>query len=140
MAVNKKHLLVSCVMATALMPVSYAFAQVERLPGVIDRSAPEVELPRGGQEGEALEGRPDLTRKPGANEKVAKIDRFEFSGQSVLSEEELQAIVAPYAGKMLTKGDLETLKYEIVKAHYERGYILVRAVTPPQDVSKGVMK
>ena len=63
--------------------------------------------------------------------------RWIFSGNSVESTARLQKVVAPYLNRKLTRGDLAQLKYDITRLYYEDGYILVRVVTPPQDLTKG---
>ena len=49
-------------------------------------------------------------------------------------------MVAPYLNRKLTRGDLAQLKYDITRLYYEDGYILVRVVTPPQDLTKGALQ
>ncbi len=63
--------------------------------------------------------------------------RWTFSGNTVESTARLQKVVAPYLNRKLTRGDLAQLKYDITRLYYEDGYILVRVVTPPQDLTKG---
>lgn len=63
-----------------------------------------------------------------------------FYGPTVVSKAELGKIVEPYLYKPMTSSDLAALKFNINKTFHERGYVLVRAVTIPQDVSQGVLR
>ena len=74
---------------------------------------------------------------PDANAPIPTITRVDFSGNTVESTARLQKVVAPYLNRKLTRGDLAQLKYDITRLYYEDGYILVRVVTPPQDLTKG---
>ena len=77
---------------------------------------------------------------PDANAPVPTIKQVVFSGLGVLSNADLQPVVAPYLNRPLTRGDLAKMKYDIAKRYYEDGYILVRVVTPPnQDLTRGVL-
>ncbi|KAA3633025.1 MAG: ShlB/FhaC/HecB family hemolysin secretion/activation protein [Proteobacteria bacterium] len=121
---------------------SNAYAQVTRLPGVIDRPVrdyvPDLTVEPKQRSKEASE--PEIQLPADADEIVAKIDTIEFEGNDVLSSDYLGSVAAPYIGRELTKGDIARLKYDISKAYYDRGYVLVRVVTPPQSLDAGNLK
>jgi hemolysin activation/secretion protein len=127
------------VLAAGLVWSSVAFSQVPTgaQPGVIDRPTPTppVDLQR------KPAGLEDLTPKakevPGADEVVANISKVSFKGMSVVSEPDLQAAVAKYLNRPITRGELAQLKFDIQRIYYDRGYILVRVVTPPQNLADG---
>jgi hemolysin activation/secretion protein len=116
-------------------------AEVERLPGVVDRPTPEL---------------PDVERRPAevpipaapSGEEVAdpnktlidNLTEVMFSGISVLDEPALQQVVAPFLNKSLSAAGLAELKYAITRTYYDQGYVLVKVTTPPQDVSDGVLE
>ena len=118
---------------------SGALAQsaVNRLPGVIDRPTPQVNLPPLPRPLPPLVGAPTPQTVPDANAPIPTITRVDFSGNTVEPTARLQKVVAPYLNRKLTRGDLAQLKYDITRLYYEDGYILVRVVTPPQDLTKG---
>lgn len=125
------------------IPAGIVFAQVERLPGVIDKSLPDTEIPPSHSldtpPGEPLEQKPAIKDVPESGNVLSTLKSVAFSGYSVIDENTLQRAVADYIGKSFTKGDLAKLKYDVKKIYYDRGYILVHVVTPPQDFSKGVL-
>jgi hemolysin activation/secretion protein len=123
-----------------LMPIM-AFAQTtDRLPGVIDRlqipSFPEG-VDRYDTEPEKKAPRPQLDDIP---EFSAYVTYITISGASNNFMDELHAIAKPYQGKTLTGKDIATLKYKITKAYFDKGYILIKVITPPQDTSSGTLK
>lgn len=127
--------------ATCLLSSSLAMAQVERLPGVVDRDLPTDELPEGyglnEEQRNPLEAEPKLEAVEKPEEVIATLKTVDFKGVSVLDQAVLDGIVAPYKGKSFTRGDLAQLKYELRKAFYDLGFILVRVTTPVQDLSSG---
>jgi hemolysin activation/secretion protein len=118
---------------------SGALAQsaVNRLPGVIDRPTPQVNLPPLPRPLPPLVGAPTPQTVPDANAPIPTITRVDFSGNTVEPTARLQKVVASYLNRKLTRGDLAQLKYDITRLYYEDGYFLVRVVTPPQDLTKG---
>lgn len=140
--VFRNKLLTATVLSTVLFPIS-ALA-VTQQPGVIDRPVPEVKVPKnysiGTKQAAPLEAAPSVEKVVGQNEVVANIRQVKFSGASVVSEDELQDAAASYLNRSLTKQDVANLKYDLTKLFYDRGYILVKVTTPPQDLSKGVME
>ena len=129
-------------LVVAATPVLAASDKTERLPGVVDRPTPE--LPKD-VEGRTTADMPIPAAPTG--EEVADPNRtlmdnlseVTFSGFSVLDEATLQQAVAPFIGHALSAADLAELKYAITRQYYDRGYVLVKVTTPPQDVSDGVL-
>ncbi len=116
--------------------------------GVIDRPVQDqrLQVPRF-PEGKARDDRPLPEADPlagfeppeNSEEVLATIERIVFKGNEVLPEEQLQLIAAPYVGT-LTRGSLAQLKFELTRAYYEQGYVLVRVVTPPQSLADGELE
>jgi hemolysin activation/secretion protein len=108
-----------------LIASSGAWAQsaVNRLPGVIDRPTPEVNLPPLPRPLPPLVGAPTPQTVPDANAPIPIITQVTFSGNTVESTARLQKVVAPYLNRKLTRGDLAQLKYDITRLYYEDGYI-----------------
>jgi hemolysin activation/secretion protein len=119
---------------------AFAQANVNRLPGVIDRPTPAVNLPPPPRPLPPLVGKPTPATVPNANAPIPTLTQITFSGNTVESTARLDQVAAGYLHRKLTVGDLAQLKYDITRLYYEDGYILVRVVTPPQDLTKGVLK
>lgn len=65
------------------------------------------------------------------------VTHFTFSGNSALSQETLQAVVAQWAQRSLNFGELMQA-VEVVEARYkEAGYFLAQAYLPPQKIKDG---
>ncbi len=128
--------------ASALVVVAMtgaAWAQTQRLPGVVEKKPAEV--PPGVEE-ERLQvqpGQPTQEEVDRANEVVATLTGVQFSGVTVFDEGDLQAVAAPYLNRPVTRGEIAQLKFDISKLYFDKGYILVRVVTPPQDLTDGIL-
>jgi hemolysin activation/secretion protein len=133
------------VLLTGLSLCAYsANAQVERFPGLIDRQTPDVNVPESysldNEEQEPLEQSPILKKITDADKVLATLKSVSFEGNTVIDNNDLQEVIKPYIGKKFTKGDLSELKFDVKKAFYDKGYILVRVVTKPQKFSNGNLK
>jgi hemolysin activation/secretion protein len=60
-----------------------------------------------------------------------------FEGNTVLPERTLQAVAAPYIGKAVNLAQVNELAGRVTAAYRSAGYILVRAVVPPQQFGDG---
>ncbi|KLN57207.1 ShlB/FhaC/HecB family hemolysin secretion/activation protein [Variovorax paradoxus] len=69
-----------------------------------------------------------------------KLNDLRLNGVKALSNEELQGITAPYIGRDVTLGDLESLAQAITARYKERGYFLAQAVVPVQTVRDGIVE
>lgn len=127
-------------LAAAIVPQSLHAADGRQLPGVIDRTLPNFTIPEAPkEETQPLQEPPVMEQVPGQNEVVTTLKGINFAGNTVISTEELQLATAGYINRQLTRKDLAQLKYDVTKMFYDRGYILVKATTPPQDLSDGTL-
>jgi hemolysin activation/secretion protein len=142
--VVKKNLAVALIITTALIPLGTLAANERQQPGVIDRALPDFAIPKShsldSEKGSPLKEAPQKDAYDNGGEKVAKINSIAFTGVSVLPEHELQDLVREYKGRELTKNDIASIKYAVTKRFYDKGFILVKATTPPQDLSDGVLE
>lgn len=69
-----------------------------------------------------------------------KLNDLRLNGAKALTNEELQSITAPYIGRNVTLGDLESLAQAITARYKERGYFLAQAVVPVQTVRDGIVE
>ncbi|MDD2230774.1 MAG: ShlB/FhaC/HecB family hemolysin secretion/activation protein [Candidatus Cloacimonetes bacterium] len=72
--------------------------------------------------------------------KSIEIKGFSFSGALHVKPETLQSLVASYAGKSYTLGELEKITSLITKAYREEGYFVARAYIPKQSMSEGILE
>ena len=68
------------------------------------------------------------------------VKKFRVTGNTVISTEKLEALVAPEEGKELTLDELREVAARITDYYGSKGYILARAYLPPQDVREGVIE
>lgn len=126
-----------------LLPVmSIHAADEQRLPGVVDRpvSEPPADIRRQPAE-VAIPAAPKGEDVADPNQELmSNLSQVVFKGVTVLDESILQEAVAPFLGKPLSAAGLAELKYAVTRQFYDRGYVLVKAVTPPQDVSDGILE
>lgn len=130
--------------ALVLFSATALHAQEQRLPGVIDRAVPKPLIPLD----RTLDAVPQSEidpLKPAAgvrnpNQVVATLKSIVFEGATAVSDADLQQVVSSYLNRPVTNQDIAQLKYDVTKYFYDRGYILVRVVTPAQKLSSGVLK
>src|SRR5579871_361114 len=134
-----KMLAAACGLCLMLPAGAYAQSAVQGLPGVVNRPTPQIPLPPT----PAPIAIPGTTQAPESvtnpTAAVPTLKEIDFSGVKVVPLGDLQAIASHYLNRNLTRGDIAQLKYEVAKRYYASGYILVRVVTPPQDLSSGVL-
>jgi len=68
------------------------------------------------------------------------ISRFEVSGNTLLSADEVQATVAPYAGPGRDFGDVQRALEALEGLYHARGYQLVTVQLPEQELNGGVVR
>ena len=64
---------------------------------------------------------------------------FAFTGNSVFTNEQLQAVTAAWAGKQLNFGDLTQATDAIEAYYHQAGYFLAQATLPPQQIRGGII-
>jgi len=72
-------------------------------------------------------------------------DRFalrevRLSGQTVLSDADLQSMIAPLLGHVIGIDEVETIRRAITDWYVQRGYINSGATVPPQTIADGVLR
>lgn len=65
------------------------------------------------------------------------ISGFRFTGNTIFSETELLALMAPYANRAFTLPELEQAASVITSAYRKQGYFLASVFFPPQTIAKG---
>lgn len=91
---------------------------------------------------------PDKVQAPAAPSNAAGVaaggrrilvQRFDIVGNSAVGSEELQPIVAPYVGQMLTLLEIYDVADLVTRYYRTHGYTLASAYVPEQQVASGVI-
>ena len=118
-------------------PFAAAYAQTPPSAGSllqeIERNRPSI-LP--GQKA-PLQSPVKEMQAPAGDQQVL-VKSFRFAGNTLLSEEQLAAVVAPYQGRSLSFLQLQAIAVEVAKVYREAGWI-VRAYLPQQDITDGAI-
>ena len=67
------------------------------------------------------------------------IGQFQVTGNASVSSEEIQQVLAPYAGAGKRYEDVEQARTAVERLYVQRGLEFVQVVIPEQEVSKGVV-
>jgi hemolysin activation/secretion protein len=123
--------------ASAQVP---ARGQIVRRPA--EEARPEAELPRAPEPAPEL-GLPPIPPAPaqralGAGLRVP-VRGFRFEGNTAFSASELDAVVAPFAGRAISSEELEQARQAITAHYVEAGYVTSGALIPDQDVADGIV-
>ena len=65
---------------------------------------------------------------------------FTFTGNTIISALELEAVVAGYIGKSIDLEELQKAVAKLTKAYHDQGLTLAKVYVPPQEVKGGVVE
>jgi hemolysin activation/secretion protein len=68
------------------------------------------------------------------------IVRFEVTGNTLLPQEEVNRVVAPFTGKNRDFSDVQRALESLEQAFRDRGYGVVQVILPEQDITAGVVR
>ncbi len=68
------------------------------------------------------------------------VKRFEFAGNTVVSDAELAQITRPYEGRRIDAEELQAVRRAVTLYYIDRGYINSGATIPDQPVADGVIR
>jgi len=68
------------------------------------------------------------------------VKQFDLTGNTVISDEELAKITAPYTNKVLTTVEIQEVRQKITLYYINKGYINSGALLPNQKISNGIVK
>lgn len=74
------------------------------------------------------------------NGSAVKVSAFHITGNTVLTEAELQSRIASSIGRELTMSDLGGVADEISRYYRSKGYFVARAYLPAQEIKDGVVE
>jgi len=116
-----------------------AVADNAMYPGVVDRGVPNIKLPR--TKYAPVAPVPSKKKVNDGLKVLTVLKEVRFKDLTLFDEAILQEeIVKPYLGRKFKKEDLVQLKYDLTKFFYDEGYILTGVMSPPQDISDGILE
>lgn len=72
-----------------------------------------------------------------SQQQTVYVERIRIRGSTVLSEQELHTVTAPYVGRQVTMTELQQLRQAITQLYLDKGYITSGAVIPDQKIDEG---
>lgn len=76
----------------------------------------------------------------GGDQNKITVQKFEFSGNTAFSNEELSKITEPFTNRSLTFAELLNARSAITQLYVENGYVTSGAFIPPQSMTEGTIK
>lgn len=77
---------------------------------------------------------------PATGGKTLQVSQFEFSGNTVFSQDQLAALVSGYLNRPISLGDLYAAADSVSDFYAAKGYTLASVNVPPQKISGGTVK
>jgi len=77
---------------------------------------------------------------PGAETVHFELKKVTFKGNTVFTHQQLEAIFSSSLNKTITVAQLQALVQEVTLLYRNAGYILSRAILPPQEIKNGEVK
>lgn len=74
---------------------------------------------------------------PAAGAKTLKVDSFSVQGNTLLTEDEIRAVVGGFEGKELTLAEMKEAAAQLTDLYRRKGFLLVRAIIPKQNFGSG---
>ncbi len=107
----------------------------------LEEPAPPAPLP---PPSELLESPPTIPPTPeavpGKVPETIRIERFEFEGNTAISDEELAEVTAPFTNREISFAELFQARSAVAQRYLDKGYITSGALIPPQTLDGGVVK
>lgn len=123
------------------MGASSAFAQGDTssaIAGVIERTATPKDTSLPADRLPQIESQ--IPETPDDNTTRVIIRDFVFDGNTSVATEDLETVAQSFRNREVTFADLKKLCRQIQQFYQIKGYFLVRAVLPPQDISQGMLR
>lgn len=70
---------------------------------------------------------------------LIRVERFEFEGNTAISDSELTTVTKPFTGRDISFAELFQARSAVTQLYIERGYITSGALIPPQTLQGGVV-
>lgn len=76
----------------------------------------------------------------GGNQNTITVQKFEFSGNTAFSNEELAEVTQSFTNRAITFAELLTARTAITQLYVDKGYVTSGAFIPPQSLTEGTVK
>lgn len=88
---------------------------------------------------------PEAKESPPAPASIASAARLQVNqirviGSSVIAPDELQTLVSPYEGRVVSIDELQTLRHQLSLVYFQRGYVNSGVVIPDQTIEQGIVE
>ncbi|MBW3585622.1 MAG: ShlB/FhaC/HecB family hemolysin secretion/activation protein, partial [Cyanobacteria bacterium 0813] len=77
---------------------------------------------------------------PALPNEAIQVQKIQVVGSTILSQDEINALVKPLEGRSATLEQLKQIADKITEIYLNRGYITSRAVLPPQTITAGLVQ
>ncbi len=134
---SKILLKISLVSFVFLSNTSVFAATNDNISGILQREL-ELQLKKSAPEVQPKIQKQKEVKKEGVTEQATEIKGFRFSGNKLLTEEELQKVVTKWKERKLTFDDLKDVTTDI-QDYYSSKNRLVKAILPPQEIKDGLV-
>lgn len=140
-AIVKKCLhiaLIACFFNSAFAADAPIHIPASTMPGVMSKIlAPQAPAPKVLQPIATPKEKPSPLAGKAAQEVKFQLNGITLLGNTVYTEKQLASLYQDKIGKLITIAELEDIVQSITNYYRNNGYILTRAVLPPQHVSNG---
>ncbi|MTJ08942.1 MULTISPECIES: ShlB/FhaC/HecB family hemolysin secretion/activation protein [unclassified Anabaena] len=141
--VYRLFLITGLILGVYAQPLAAQNAPIEVKPPSIQPLPQPQPLPELPPPEQLLPTAPQSPTQPDVNpETLAEtliVERFEFLGNTVFSNEELAKVTDLYLKRPVTFNDLLQLRSKLTQLYINRGYITSGVIIPPQTVKAGVV-
>lgn len=100
---------------------------------------PQPTQPEQPKDGELQKPQPPQPLPDEPTQKIP-LQKILVLGSTILTPEEINAIIGPLEGRLVTLSELRQVADTITEIYLERGYITSRAILPPQTITEGVVE
>lgn len=132
---------VRATLAAAICVPSGALAQAVPTPGVIQEEIRQRQVlpPTPSDPQFDRQTGPSATTGVPAGGTQILINRFEISGNSVITTEELQSVIAAHEGRSMTLFEIYEVADELTQYYRDKGYSVATVTVPAQKVGSGTV-
>ena len=118
----------NCVLAGAPTDAGQVLRDIERSQPVTPAAKPAI-----------INAPPAQKQNPITQDIKVPTSAFTFTGNTVFTSEQLQAVTASWVGKQVSFGELVQAVDAIEAYYHQAGYFLAQATLPPQQIHNGII-
>lgn len=128
-----------------LMHPLFLFAQqdvsdMERMRELLEKEKALREKIEKKEEKPEIEEKIPVKEIPPAPEEKVFIKKIIVTGNTLISQQEIERIISPFENQELTLKDFRKIADLITDAYRQKGYVTSRAYLPPQKIEEGILE